>query len=109
MFWENFVSLCEKVGKSPNHVCKELGFSNASSTHWKNGKQPRKKTLEAIADYFDIPVDDLLSSSKKETTTPPEQPLSLRDKYILSRFEGMSDDEVSKALDYLEKLKNQDT
>lgn len=27
MFWDNFVILCNKKGKSPNGACAELGFS----------------------------------------------------------------------------------
>lgn len=110
MFWQRFYDLCLENGKKPNPVCKELGFSSATATHWKAGQQPGSASLDKIAKYFGVSVDYLLGKTeKKETTAPTEQPLSLRDKYILSRFEGMSDEEVSKALDYLENLKNQDT
>lgn len=56
MFWENYRSLCENAQKSPSAVAKELGFSSAASTHWKNGKSPNMKTVQMIADYFGVPV-----------------------------------------------------
>ena len=65
MFWENFARLCESAGKTPTGVSKELGFSNAAASHWKNGKSPTAKTLQKIADYFNVTVNDLLSD------TPP--------------------------------------
>jgi len=60
MFWEVFYKLCNAVGMSPNAVCKLLGFSNATATHWKNGKIPSGDTLSKIADYFNCSVDYLL-------------------------------------------------
>ena len=65
MFWENFARLCDSAGKTPTCVSKELGFSNAAASHWKNGKSPTAKTLQKIADYFNVTVNDLLSD------TPP--------------------------------------
>ena len=65
MFYDNFSRLCTERGKSPTAVAKELGFSNAAASHWKNGKSPTAKTLQKIADYFSVTVNDLLSD------TPP--------------------------------------
>lgn len=61
MFYDNFLNLCEKAKKSPSAVAKELGFSSATATHWKNGKSPNSRTLQKIADYFNVTVNDLLS------------------------------------------------
>lgn len=101
MFWDNFVDLCSKAGKSPNYVCKELGFSNASSTHWKNGKQPRQKTLNTIAEYFGVSVDRLLQS---KTTAPEERPLSDIEKELLSLTSDMDEDERNAVLGYAARI-----
>ena len=61
MFWDNFVSLCNKKGISPNGACAELGLSSAIATKWKNGTVPRDTTLQKIADYFNVSVDFLKS------------------------------------------------
>ena len=66
MFWENFVSLCTKIGKSPNRVCAELGLSTAVATYWKNGAIPRDTTLKKIADYFGVTPEDLIGTTPKK-------------------------------------------
>lgn len=60
MFWENFVKLCNSKNKTPNGVCKELGFSSATATYWKNGSIPRDTAIKKIADYFGVSTDDIL-------------------------------------------------
>ena len=64
MFWNNFVSLCNKQGMSPNAVAAKLGFGKSAVTYWKNGTIPNGKSLAKIAEFFEIAVDDLLSAKK---------------------------------------------
>lgn len=59
MFWENYKKLCDSIGKTPTCVAKEMGFSNATPTHWKNGKMPNSKTIGVVADYFNVSSDYL--------------------------------------------------
>ena len=61
MFWENFTLLCDEKKVSPNAVCEALGLSNATATKWKNGSMPRNATLQAVANYFDVPIERLFS------------------------------------------------
>lgn len=65
MFWEMFKRLCAENGQTPSAVCKILNFSNATATHWKNGKAPNSKSLQTIAEYFDVPVDYLLGQPSR--------------------------------------------
>ena len=51
-FWEQLTKLCVSHGISPSKLCKEIGLSNATATHWKNGTKPTEKSLKLIADYF---------------------------------------------------------
>lgn len=67
MFWDNFESLCKSRGETPNGVCKKLGFSNATSTHWKQGRTPSGKNLKKVAEYFNVSVSQLLG----EDLPPP--------------------------------------
>lgn len=62
MFWDNFVTLCNQKGKSPNGVCAELGFSANTATKWKQGSIPRDTTLRKIADYFGVSVSYLVGA-----------------------------------------------
>ena len=45
MFWNNFVSLCNKQGMSQNSVAAKLGFGKSAVTYWKNGTVPNGKSL----------------------------------------------------------------
>lgn len=65
-FWEQFYNLCQINGTKPNPVAKELGFSSATVTQWKNGSVPSSKSVSKIADYFNVSTDYLLGSEMKE-------------------------------------------
>ena len=67
MFWENFVSQCEKLEKSPTNVVEELGFKCSAVTSWKNGSLPQVKNRKKIADYFGITVEELMGTKKEPT------------------------------------------
>jgi hypothetical protein len=45
MFYDNFARLCADAGKTPTAVAKDLGFSNAAASHWKNGKSPTARKI----------------------------------------------------------------
>ena len=64
MFYDNFVSYCNSVSKSPSAVASELGLSRASVNGWKNGKIPTDANQIKIAQYFGVSVTDLMSEQK---------------------------------------------
>lgn len=68
IFFERYAELCKAVGETPNSVAKNIGASSGSVTAWKNGTEPRNKTLSKIADYFGVSTDYLLG---KETEKAP--------------------------------------
>ena len=97
MFWENFKKLCELRNETPNSVCKALGFSNATSTHWKYGASPKGKTLIKIADYFGVSVDRLLGDGSSTVNKKPPEIISNADIisdgkniYMIPLFENVS-------------------
>ena len=53
-FFRTYKMLCEKIGKSPNAVAKELSISSGSVTAWKNGRTPKMETISKIAEYFNV-------------------------------------------------------
>lgn len=67
-FIEIFTMLCNEKGKSPNSVCEELGFSNATYTYWKkNAATPRDSTLIKIAGYFNVTLSYLTGVTEYRT------------------------------------------
>ena len=74
MFWENYLQLCNKVGKSANAVAAEIGFkSSGTVTGWKDGKMPYERNLKKIADYFGVTVDDLIGDDSAQKEKPTAQ------------------------------------
>lgn len=63
MFWDNFYRLCRDHDTKPNPVAKELGFSSATVTKWKNGTSPNLNAVTDIAGYFHVTVDELLNGA----------------------------------------------
>ena len=72
MFWDNYLRLCNSVGKAPNTVAKEIGIkSSGTVTGWANGAIPRRSVLVKIGDYFGTSVSQLLNS-ETDDNKPPE-------------------------------------
>lgn len=58
-FYKKFVTFCNQAEKSPSRVAMEIGLSKSTVNNWKNGGMPSDSTLQKIADYFGIPVEQL--------------------------------------------------
>lgn len=74
IFYENYVSLCVRFGKTPTKVALEIGLNRAAPTSWKSGTIPRDATLKKIADYFGISPAELRDGplpADKPTEAPP--------------------------------------
>ena len=71
MFWETYVGLCNKVGKSPNAVAAACGVkSSGTVTGWSNGATPRRPVLKRIADYFGVTVEYLSGEAEEQNKKP---------------------------------------
>lgn len=103
MFWERFFALCKSVGKSPNSVCKELGFSNAAATHWKNRQIPNAKSINKLADYFGVSVDYLLGNAAENQKASPLS-LSEQETAFLKVIRALNAQGQKKLMDYSHDL-----
>lgn len=65
MFYTNFVKLCNRKGIAPTAAAVEMGFQRSVATRWSKGVEPRRATLEKVADYFGVTVDYLLNGEKE--------------------------------------------
>lgn len=71
--YENIVSLCEERNIKPGKMCNEIGISRSILTDLKTG---RKKSINAItaqriADYFGVPVGQVLNGPETEQKKSP--------------------------------------
>lgn len=68
MIYTNVQNLCREKGISVAQLERELGLGNATIRGWKNSS-PTVERLKAVADYFGITVDALISEQEQHTTT----------------------------------------
>lgn len=72
MFYDVFMSLCEKKGVSPNKALTDCGVSRTSTAKWREGATPRGVTLQKLADYFNVTTDYLLTGEETKKAPTPE-------------------------------------
>ena len=68
MFYDNYIKLCNSVNKTPSAVAVEIGISKPSVNRWKNGSYPTDATMQRIANYFNVTVEELSRGELKENT-----------------------------------------
>lgn len=62
MYYENFRKLCEERGVKPAQVSRGTGIPTATLSSWKKGiYTPKQDKLQKIADFFNVPISDILS------------------------------------------------
>lgn len=61
MFSDNLMMLCTENNIAPSNLAVKLGYSTTAGNKWATGTTPRQTTLNKIAAYFGISVDDLIA------------------------------------------------
>lgn len=62
MYYEHFEKLCKERNTNASQVSKATGIATATLTNWKHGNYtPKQDKLQKIADYFNVPVDYLMT------------------------------------------------
>lgn len=89
MFYDNYLRLCNSVGKSPSAVALEIGIEKSTVTRWKQGKSQTDANIRKVADYFGVPVSELTEEKEKAPTTDGER-IPHRDKRELLAGRGVS-------------------
>lgn len=63
-FYDTFVGLCNKEGKTPSKVAAEIGISKSAVSRWKNGGGATDPVLMKLADYFGVSVNYLTGNNR---------------------------------------------
>ncbi len=108
MFWERFYSLCQRVGKKPNPVGKEIGLSSGIISKWKAGGIPNGETLMKLSNYFNVSVDYLLGISssieiKDSDIEPLYSDIEIKNK-IYNNLEKLNSSGLANVEEYSEYL-----
>lgn len=67
MFYDEYIKLCNQIGRSPSAVAETLGFQKSAVTRWKQGSTPTDNNKRKIAEFFGVPVSTFLTP----TSVPP--------------------------------------
>ena len=108
MFYDIFISLCEKIGKKPGRVAEEIGINRATITQWKNKPDiiPNLKIQQKVADYFNVSLDFLSGRDDTKKGPPSGEPREQPDeedfRYALSgELKDLTDEEFQEIMNYI--------
>jgi transcriptional regulator with XRE-family HTH domain len=66
-----------------------IGVNSTTVSHWKNrGSTPNARTVRALADYFNMSIEELLYGSETERNDPH--------KLLKDRIDGMTPEELER-------------
>lgn len=95
MFYDRFEALCQKKGVSKQKACIDCGLSRTAWNKWKAGAVPNGEALQAIADYFGVTTDYLLTGENTKNTPTltkkDERDIEKRLAEVLADLEGNQD------------------
>lgn len=93
-FYDNYVRLCAERGMSPSAVALDIGIKKSNVTYWKNGRNnPSDVTIVKIANYFGVPVEELLDDGIKKGPIPKDGAVSQEKQLLLDMIDGLSDEQ----------------
>lgn len=96
--YEIFAELCRNKGVTPNEVAKAIGASQSTFSDWKHGSQPRPNRIKAIADYFGVSVDYLMSGEIKNAPVTNE---SVLDATLVAMLQELPEDKIQRVKDFV--------
>lgn len=97
-FYNNYLVLCNSVGKTPSAVALEIGFSKSTVSRWKSGQSANDATLQKVADYFGCTISELTGEMEQKEKPAPE---SGNEREVLDKIiDNMSKEEL---LDFIAK------
>ena len=72
MFFDRFEALCKQKNVSKQKACLDCGLSRTAWNKWRAGATPNGDALQALADYFGVTTDYLLTGEETKKAPTPE-------------------------------------
>lgn len=72
-FYQKYVALCTNSKITPSAAAQKMGISKTTVHRWKNGGGVTDANLQIIANYFGVPVDDLIGDDSAQKEKPTAQ------------------------------------
>lgn len=98
-FYEKYLELCAKAGKSPSCVALEISLSKTTVNRWKNGGGVTDATALKVANYFGVSPEwlkgetDDPSAGIKKDPIPKDGAVSQEKQLLLDMIDGLSDEQ----------------
>lgn len=96
MFYDQFISLCNRDGVKPTPLIRKLGFSAGNIKRWENGATVNSDILLAISEHFKVSIDYLLTGKEKNSST---NILNADEQELLEYFKKLSDKSKGKIIE----------
>ena len=110
-FYEKYLELCAKAGKSPSCVALEISLSKTTVNRWKNGGGVTDATALKVANYFGVSPEwlkgetDDPSAGIKKDPIPKDEVVSSAKQKLLDALDGLSDSQIEKLIGIIEEAK----
>lgn len=110
-FYENYLKLCEKAGKTPSAAALEMGLSKPTVNRWKKGGGATDATALKVASYFGVTVEELTGEEQKEKPNTLDgielEKLSPARRALLEVLEDMDDENIMKIVRIAQAVKKE--
>ncbi|MGD6993952.1 helix-turn-helix domain-containing protein [Sutcliffiella horikoshii] len=92
--------------RSQEEVAEKIGISRARLSHYETGRsEPDSETLQNIADFYDVPIDYLITGEDRFLTGKPEDSSDDPEfMHAMRSAKGFSKENKQKLLDYIEMI-----
>lgn len=100
-FYEKYLLLCQKKGKSPSGAALEIPLSKTTVNRWKNGGGITDANAMRVAAYFRITVEELMDGvdgAKKAPTEISEREFVPSYEDWEKQAESWTDDQLMQAM-----------
>lgn len=100
MFHERLAALRDKKGLSQKEIATRLGMARTTYSGYENGsREPDLKTLNKIAEFYEVNVDWLVTGTKTA--------MNEEDKKLLKNFNKLNDKDQEYILELMERLRKE--
>lgn len=96
MFYDQFISLCNRDSVKPTPLIRKLGFSAGNIKRWENGATVNSDILLAVSEHFKVSIDYLLTGKEKNSST---NILNADEQELLEYFNKLSDKSKGKIIE----------
>ena len=103
-FYEKYLLLCQKKGKSPSGAALEIPLSKTTVNRWKNGGGITDANAMRVAAYFGITVEELMSGVEDAKKAPTETSERELDMNLIKRLVQLTPDEMEKVDAFVQGL-----